>query len=174
MSYRYNGNTIGNHRHMFIKTPSMISSVDQAIPIWDLIGISQQEYEIRFNMPITTPIEKKEVVEAIEEVIEEVIEKVIEETKEIEVEKVEEVVIEDSKPDEVVIEEVKEIQETVDEIFKEIKDGDEVDLSNIVSTETVEMPKEFLKPDLAQMEFEAKPSLIRKTRSLRFEQLELI
>ena len=40
MSHRYNGNTIGNHRHMFIKTPSMISSVDQAIAIWDLIGIS--------------------------------------------------------------------------------------------------------------------------------------
>ena len=75
MSHRYNGNTIGNHRHMFIKTPSMISSVDQAIPIWDLIGISQQEYEIRFNMPITTPIEKKEVME---EVIEEVIEKFME------------------------------------------------------------------------------------------------
>ena len=119
MSHRYNGNTIGNHRHMFIKTPSMISSVDQAIPIWDLIGISQQEYEIRFNMPITTPIEKNEVIEEVNEVINEVIEKVIE-NKETEVEKVEEVVMEDTKPDEVVIEEVKEIQETVDEIFKEI------------------------------------------------------
>ena len=125
-------------------------------------------------MPITTPIEKKEIIEEVNEVIEEVIEKVIEETKEIEVEKVEEVGIEDSKPNEVVIEEVKEIQETVDEIFKEIKDGDEVDFLNIHSTETVEMAKEFLKPDLAQMEFEAKPSLIRKTRSLRFKQPEWI
>jgi len=174
MSHRYNGNTIGNHRHMFIKTPSMISSVDQAIPIWDLIGISQQEYEIRFNMPITTPIEKKEVMEeVIEEVIDEVIEKVIEKN-ETEVEKVEEVVMEDTKLDEVVIEEVKEIRETVDEIFKEIKDGDEVDLLNILPTETVEMSKEFLKTDLSQMEFEAKPSLIRKTRSLRFKQPESI
>ena len=82
--------------------------------------------------------------------------------------------MEDSKPDEVVIEEVKEIRETVDEIFKEIKDGDEVDLSNIVLTETVEISKEFLKTDLFQMEFEAKPSLIRKTRSLRFKQPECI
>ena len=55
-----------------------------------------------------------------------------------------------------------------------MKDIDEVDLSNIVSTETVEMPKEFLKTDLSQMEFEAKPSLIRKTRSLRFKQPEWI
>ena len=77
----------------------------------------------------------------------EVIEKIIEENKEIEIEKVEEVVMEDTKPDDIVIEEVKEIQRTVDEIFKEIKDGDEVDLSNIVPTETVEMSKEFLKTD---------------------------
>ena len=167
--HRYNGNTIGNHRHMFIKTPSMISSVDQAIPIWDLIGISFEEYEIRFNMPITTPIEKKKIIEEVKEVIEEVIE-----NKETEAEKVEEVVMEDTKPDEVVIEEVKEIQETVDEIFKEIKDIDEVDLSNIQATETVELSKEFLKADLSQMEFEAKPSLIRKTRSLRFKQPEWI
>ena len=81
MSHRYNGNTIGNHRHMFIKTPSMISSVDQAIPIWDLIGISQQEYEIRFNMPITIPIEKKEIIEEVKEIIEEVIDEVIEKKK---------------------------------------------------------------------------------------------
>ena len=80
----------------------------------------------------------------------------------------------DTKPDEVVIEEVKEIRENVDEIFKEIKDGDEVDFLNIHSTETVELSKEFLKTDLSQMEFEAKPSLIRKTRSLRFKQPEWI
>ena len=58
MSHRYNGNTIGNHRHVFIKNPSMSSSVDQAIPIWNLIGISESEYQIRFNIPIITPIEK--------------------------------------------------------------------------------------------------------------------
>jgi len=82
--------------------------------------------------------------------------------------------MEDSKSDDIVIEEVKEIQETVDEIFKEIKYSDEVDLLNIQPTETVELSKEFLKTDLSQMEFEAKPSLIRKTRSLRFKQPEWI
>ena len=56
-THRYNGNTIGNHRHMFIKSPSMSSSVDSAVPIWDMIGISESEYNIRFNMPIETPVE---------------------------------------------------------------------------------------------------------------------
>ena len=78
MSHRYNGNTIGNYRRMFIKTPSMLSSIDQAIPIWDLIGISESEYQIRFSTPITIPIQKEEV---IDEVIAEIIEKIIEEHK---------------------------------------------------------------------------------------------
>ena len=81
------------------------------------------------------------------------------------------------KVDEVeqILEEVKEsVKEILEEPVKEIKDIDEVDLLNIVSTETIEMSKEFLKTDLSQMEFEAKPSLIRKTRSLRFKQPEWI
>ena len=186
MSHRYNGNTIGNHIHIFIKTPSMISSVDQAIPIWDLIGISQQEYEIRFNMPITTPIEKNEVIEEVKEIIEEVIDEVIEKketemTEEIEkigneqtIEKVDEVeqILEEVQAVKEITEEP--VKEIVEEPTKEIKDSDEVDLLNILPTETVEMSKEFLKTDLSQMEFEAKPSLIRKTRSLRFKQPEWI
>ena len=82
--------------------------------------------------------------------------------------------MEDTKPYIIVIEEVKDKQETVDEIFKEIKDIDDVDKSNIQATETVEMLKEFLKTDSSQIEFEVKPSLIRKTRSLRFKQPEWI
>ena len=144
MSRRYSGNTIGNHRHMFVKTPSMSSSVDQAIPIWDLIGISQQEYEICFNMPITTPIQNEEVIEENKQT------QIIGENKEIEIEKVEEVVMEDTKPDDIVIEKVKEIQEIVDEIIKEVQDSEKNDLSNIQPTETVELLKELLKTDLCQ------------------------
>ena len=163
MTHRYNGNTIGNHRHMFIKTPSMSSSVDLAVPIWEMIGISESEYNIRFNMQITTPVEtEKEVVEVMEE---NKPTETIEETKKIEAEEVEESMNEK-------IEEVKQIVEEVKEIVEEVKDDDEVDLSSIEPTETIEMSNEFLKTDLSQMSFEAKPSLIRKTRSLRFKQAE--
>ena len=118
---------------------------------------------------------KKEVIEAIDEVIDEVIE-----NKETEMtEKIEEIGNEQTieKVDEVeqILEEVEEpVKEIVEEPVKEIKDGDEVDLSNTVLTETVEMSNEFLKTDLSQMEFEAKSTLIRKTRSLRFKQPEWI
>ena len=93
-THRYNGNTIGNHRHMFIKSPSMSSSVDSAVPIWDMIGISESEYNIRFNMPIETPVEEKE--------------KVVE-------------VMEENKPTEI-IEKTKEIEENMNEKVEEIEE----------------------------------------------------
>ena len=115
MTHRYNGNTIGNHRHMFIKTPSMSSSVDLAVPIWEMIGISESEYNIRFNMPIETLVE--------EEVMEEnKPTETIEETKEIE-ENMNEIV-----------EEVEQIVEEIKEIVEEVKDDDEVDLASIEPT----------------------------------------
>ena len=52
------------------------------------------------------------------------------------------------KVDEVkqLLEEVEEpVKDIVEEPVKEIKDDDEVDTSNIVPTETIEMSKEFLK-----------------------------
>ena len=71
-----------------------------------------------------------------------------------------------------IVEEVEQIFEEIKEIVEEVKDDDEVDLASIEPTETIEMSKELLKTDLSQMEFKAKPSSIRKTRSLRFKNPE--
>ena len=52
-SHRYNGNTtIGSHRQSFIRSPTISTDMESAVPIWSLIGISEQEYNYRFNMPI--------------------------------------------------------------------------------------------------------------------------
>ena len=60
-SHRYNGNTtIGSHRQSFIRSPTISSDMESAVPIWSLIGISEQEYNYRFNMPIKIEQEIKE------------------------------------------------------------------------------------------------------------------
>ena len=105
MSHRYNGNkTIGSQRQSFIRSPSISSDIESSIPIWSLIGISEQEYNYRFNMPIT--ITKEEVKEEVKE----------------------------------------EIKEKIKE--EEIKD------------------------DYQNMTFETKPSLVRQSKSLRFQKTQ--
>jgi len=60
-SHRYNGNTtIGSHRQSFIRSPTISTDMESAVPIWSLIGISEQEYNYRFNMPIKIEQEIKE------------------------------------------------------------------------------------------------------------------
>ena len=102
--HRYNGkSTIGLQRQLFIRSPSISSDMESSIPIWSLIGISEQEYNYRFNMPITI-------------------------TKE-------------------------EVKEEVIEIKEEIKE-------------------EEIKDDNKNMTFEAKPSLVRQSKSLRFQKTQ--
>jgi AAA15 family ATPase/GTPase len=80
--------------------------MESVVPIWSLIGISEQEYNYRFNMPIKIEQEIKEEIK--------------EETKE-------------------------EIKEEINEEKDDIKD------------------------DYKNMTFEPKPSLVRKSKSLRFK-----
>ena len=71
-SHRYNGNTtIGSHRQSFIRSPTISSDMESAVPIWSLIGISEQEYNYRFNMPIKIEQEIKEKETEIKEEIKE-------------------------------------------------------------------------------------------------------
>ena len=109
-SHRYNGSTIGSQRQSFIRSPSISSDIESSIPIWSLIGISEQEYNYRFNMPIT--ITKDEIKEEISKEIKE------------------------------------EIKEEIEEIKEEIND------------------------DYKNMTFEAKPSLVRQSKSLRFQKTQ--
>ena len=104
-SHRYNGSTIGSQRQSFIRSPSISTDMESSIPIWSLIGISEQEYNYRFNMPIT--ITKEEVKE--------------------------------------------EVKEDIKEDIKE------------------EIKEEEIKDDYKNMTFEAKPSLVRQSKSLRFQ-----
>jgi len=70
-SHRYNGNTtIGSHRQSFIRSPTISSDMESAVPIWSLIGISEQEYNYRFYMPIKIKQENKEEIK--EEITEEI------------------------------------------------------------------------------------------------------
>ena len=107
MSHRYNGNkTIGSQRQSFIRSPSISSDIESSIPIWSLIGISEQEYNYRFNMPITI---------------------------------------------------------TKDEIKEEIKKEE---------IKEEEIKEEEIKDDYKNMTFEAKPSLVRQSKSLRFQKTQ--
>jgi hypothetical protein len=81
-SHRYNGNTtIGSHRQSFIRSPTISTDMESAVPIWSLIGISEQEYNYRFNMPIKIEQEIKEEIKETE-IKEEIKEKETEEIKE--------------------------------------------------------------------------------------------